>query len=135
VRTVVGFWSGSPLCTFFTIKRSARTFPRIVRGRCTAFRSYLWINSLIVALSFRSLSRSAPRPASFQNDSIICDAIRFAAATSLVPVLRNISRRLPSTAGAVNRTCQSFLPAGGGWRNIFRVVQRTGMSNLGSFKC
>jgi hypothetical protein len=84
---------------------------------------------------FRSLSGSAPRPASVQKDSIIWAAILLAAAISLVPVLRNTSRRPPSTEGAVNRTCQSFLPAGGCWRNIFRVVQRTGMSNLGSFIC
>jgi hypothetical protein len=93
------------------------------------------IKSPIVALSFRIFSGSAPRPASVQKDSIMRAAILFAAAISFVPVLRNISRRLPSIAGAVKRTCQSFLPAVGRWRNIFRVVQRTGMSNLGSFIC
>jgi len=43
-------------------------------------------------------------PDRFPND------IRLAAAASLVPVLRNTTRRTPLIAGGVNRTCQSFRP-------------------------
>ncbi len=79
-----------------------------------------------------SLSRSAPRPASAQNDSIIFAAMRFAGLISFAPVFQKI-RRVPSIAGAVNRTCQSFRPGRGGCRQNFRVVQRVGMSNFRSF--
>jgi hypothetical protein len=75
----------------------------------------------------------APRPASFQKDSMICAPIRLAAVISLVPVQRKMTRLTPLTVGDVNRTYQSFLPAGGWLRKNFRVVQRTGMSNLRSF--
>jgi hypothetical protein len=79
-----------------------------------AFCRYFVINSPIAALSLRSFSNSAPRPASAQKDSIIWAAMRFAAAISFVPVLRNITRRVPLMAGVVNRTYQLFLDGGGG---------------------
>jgi hypothetical protein len=56
------------------------------------------------------------RPESVQNESIICAAMRLAAAISFVPVLRNTTRRTPFIAGGVNRTCQSLRPGGGWWR-------------------
>jgi hypothetical protein len=61
-------------------------------------------DSPIVALSLRSFSGSAPLPESVQNDSMICAAIRFAAAISFVPVLRNTTRCKPLIAGGVNRS-------------------------------
>src|SRR5690349_5503635 len=87
----------------------------------------------MVALSLRSFSNSAPRPASAQNDSIIWAAMRFAAAISLVPVLRNITRRIPLMAGVVNRIYQLFLPGGAGCKKNFRVVHRTGTSSFRLF--
>jgi len=58
--------------------------------------------------------------------------MRFAGLISFAPVFQKI-RRVPSIAGAVNRTCQSFRPGRGGCRQNFRVVQRVGMSNFRSF--
>jgi hypothetical protein len=76
------------------------------------------------------LQQLAGRPASAQNDSTICVAMRFAVAISLVPVLRDI-RRMPLMAGVVNRIHRLFLPGGAGWN--FRVVYRTGTSNFRLF--
>jgi len=114
VRTLVDFSSGFPPWTVLTIKRSDRALHWIVLGRWTALRVYRSSNAPTVALSFRSFSGSAPRPASVQNDSMICAAIRFAAAISFVPVLRKMFRLAPSMEGALKRTCQSFRPTGGG---------------------
>ncbi|PYJ66878.1 MAG: hypothetical protein DME78_03455 [Verrucomicrobia bacterium] len=87
----------------------------MVARRCEAFRSYLAMSSPIFTLSLRSFSRSAPRPASAQKDSIIFAAMRFAGPISFAPVFRKI-RRVPLIPGAVNRTCQSFRPGRGGFR-------------------
>ena len=67
--------------------------------------------------SLRSFRRSAPRPASVQNDSMICAAMRFAAAISLVPVLRNDLSR-----NAVNRWWnESHVPIiSAGWGRLCR---------------
>ena len=65
-----------------------------LRRTCSISLDQLADGRVIVA----KLERSAPRPASVQNDSMICAAMRFAAAISFVPVLRKISRRTPSTA-------------------------------------
>ncbi len=113
LRAVVGLRSGSPPRTVRTIFRSDRVFPLIVEGRCCAFATYRSMSAPIVALSLLSFSGSALRPASVQKDSIICAAIRFAAAISFVPVLRETRLNAP---GGLKRTCQSFLPAGGGCR-------------------
>jgi hypothetical protein len=71
------------------------------------------------------LSGSAPRPASVQKDSMICDAIRFAAAISFVPVLRNTTRRTPLMAGGMKRTCQSLRPDGDDADKIPALDSRT----------